>query len=1064
MHKYDLNLREYWRIIKRRKLIILFTMVVMGVFSFISAILGKPVPIFKTNTTIQVLKSPHYIGAYVDLQLTGATNAMETQVHVIKSYYMLELTAKKMGLIPADLSPDEVRQNNKYVNIITDLQERVHTEQRGNSDLIDITVNANEPKFVTNFCNTLTDVYRIQHSLDLNRRTIEGKKFIEGQFALSKDKLAKAEDAVKQFRIVNKWTSVETETSYVSGQINRLQDLYGQDTIVLQKVNAAERMLATAENTPLTSSKSFYFDEAPGPYKALNERLVNLMLERDTLLLNYTSDFPQVMAIKMQIHEIVESMRSHLRAQQRNLASNIRIYRQQLAELNGKLREIPQKHMIITRLGRDADIAKELYVQLEKRYQDALIGEAEKTEEVKVVKPAIEPASPINPPKVGTNTILGTMLGLILGIVFAFLIETFDTSIGAIEEVEEFLGIHVMGIIPFVSYEEIKTLISDDPNAVFDENKMRRYARLAAHFVPSSTLSESYKALRTSLNFLCTENNLKTILFTSSSPGEGKTSIVVNVAITMAQIGQKVLLIDGDLRRPVISKLFGIEQIPGLTDVILGNHEWQKVVRTVADFITGKMSIEDIMKTPGMDNLNIITSGTYSPNPAEILNSKAIGEFINRVRNEYDVVLIDAPPVLAATDAALWSSRVDGSVLVYQVGKIARGALKRSKISLENLKANVLGVVLNGLKAEISPDFGEDYYYYYYRQDKAALPFHRRVLEMLKPQNLFSRRRRRKKSAEESEFPVDEKKAPAQTVEPPEQEQPEPESGTAALSEEEAGTAKLVLPQQVERKTPIWIKTLMLVFLVLLLVAGVYYQMGGFKKHKLRISAPPPPANEIIIPASPESSEVPGPKETPPATPGDGIKNSSAPDKGNPAPAGQIKTEMKSPSAPIVANSAPPAGRVKDKTIDSSAPAGENYSSGKQADSGQKAPLSRTGASNSPAAREIKAPPAVTQSAPAAKPGGNTKTEAQRISGAKLLSIQVKSVPTPEEARRLMEELKGKGEEAFAERVTIKGRGEWSRIFIGRFSTAAEAEKFMKENKFKARYPGCIVQKISEGD
>jgi uncharacterized protein involved in exopolysaccharide biosynthesis len=117
-----------------------------------------------------------------------------------------------MGLIPADLSPEEVRQNPKYINIISDLQERVHTEQRGNSDLIDITITANEPKFATNFCNTLTDVYRTQHTLDLNRRTIEGKKFIESQFAISKDKLAKSEESVKRFREINKWTSLEGET------------------------------------------------------------------------------------------------------------------------------------------------------------------------------------------------------------------------------------------------------------------------------------------------------------------------------------------------------------------------------------------------------------------------------------------------------------------------------------------------------------------------------------------------------------------------------------------------------------------------------------------------------------------------------------------------------------------------------------------------------------------------------------------------------------------------------------------------------------------------------------
>ena len=455
MLKYDLNLREYWRIIKRRKLVILFTVIVMAIFSFIAAILGKPVPIYLTDSTVKIEKNYSWVGLNAQQSLSGASNAMETQTYVIKSYYILELTAKKMGLIPADLSPDEVRQSNKYVTIINDLQNRVRTEQKGNSDLVDITVTANEPKFATNFCNTLTDVYRTQHNLDLNQRTIEGKKFIEGQFGISRDKLAKSEEAIKRFRELNKWSTLEGESTYMAGQINRLQGLVDQDQIILQKLNSAVSALNAAVYTSLTSKINFYFEEATPPYKALNERLVNLMMQRDTLLVTYTDSFPQIKDIKNQIRDTIEGMKSQLTWQRKNLTSNIRINSRQMAELNAKFIRLPEKALELTRLDRDAAIGRDLYTGLEKRYQDVLIAEAEKLDEVKIVKPAIEPASPINPPKTGTNTILGTVLGLILGVVFAFLIETFDTSIGAIEEVEQFLGVHVLGVIPFVSVEEI---------------------------------------------------------------------------------------------------------------------------------------------------------------------------------------------------------------------------------------------------------------------------------------------------------------------------------------------------------------------------------------------------------------------------------------------------------------------------------------------------------------------------------------------------------------------------------------------------------------------------------
>ncbi|MDQ5985432.1 MAG: hypothetical protein CSYNP_01142 [Syntrophus sp. SKADARSKE-3] len=973
MLKYDLNLREYWRIIKRRKLIILFTVIVMAIFSLVSAILGKPVPIYKTSTSVKVEKSTSYVGMNSVQQLSGATNAMETQTYVIRSYYILELTAKKMGLIPADLSPEEVRQNNKYINIISDLQERVHTEQRGNSDIIDITITANEPKFATNFANTVTEVYKTQHTLDLNRRTIEGKKFIESQFAISKDKLGKSEEAVRKFREANRWTSIEAESTFLSGQINRMQGIYDQDQLIYQKVVAAARSLNNAEYSPLTSKVSFYFDEASPPYKALNDRLVNLMMERDTLLITYTDDFPQVRAIKSQIHEIIVSMKTHLKTQQTNLSSNLRIYRQQIADMQIKFKKLPEKALELTRMARDVDIGKEVYTMLEKKYQESLIAEAEKLEEVKIVKPAIEPLKPINPPKIGTNTVLGTVLGLILGVVFAFLIETFDTSIGAIEEVEDFLGVHVMGVIPFVSVEEIKTLLSDDPAAVLDDDQVRRYARLAAHFVPSSTLSESYKALRTSLNFVCSENNLKTILFTSSSPGEGKTSIVVNVAITMAQIGQKVLLIDGDLRRPVVAKLFGIEQIPGLTDVILGNYEWHKVVRSITDLMMGKMSIEDIMKTPGMDNLQIITSGTYSPNPAEIINSKSIGDFLTSISEEYDIVLIDAPPVLAATDAALWSSRVDAAVMVYQVGKIARGALKRSKVSLENLKANVIGVVLNGLKAEISPDFGyQDYYYYYYGKEKTPQTLPQKIKDKMLsgPQSILSSIRGIFRKKQEM-LPEDEETA----TEKAKADKPSPDSSSGTVipakldtmksqeeSQETAGQRKKRIKHG-ESKRP-WIKVLIVSLLVILLALGLLYQ-GGYIKTPVSVK-----------------------------------------------PSGQRSSSIDSVPQPVKETE-----KIK--------------------------PAETTSADS---AREREA--ALKKTAIPDKP----------------FSIQVKAVPTNEEAEGIVESLKGKGEEAFSMHVKIKGRGEWSRIFIGRFATTEEAEAYMKKLNIEKMYPGSIIKNTLVND
>ena len=170
----------------------------------------------------------------------------------------------------------------------------------------------------------------------------------------------------------------------------------------------------------------------------------------------------------------------------------------------------------LVRLERDRGIALEVYTLLEKRYQEALIAESEKVEEVQIVKPALEPRVPINPTQLLTNVMLGMIIGLVLGIVFAFLIETFDTSIGAIEEIEAFMGTRVIGMIPFLNMEDVRDSIIVGLPADVSEDVVKRHFQLISHFLPTSTLAENYRALRTNFNFLSTEREAKTIVVTST--------------------------------------------------------------------------------------------------------------------------------------------------------------------------------------------------------------------------------------------------------------------------------------------------------------------------------------------------------------------------------------------------------------------------------------------------------------------------------------------------------------------------------------------------------------------
>ena len=383
--------------------------------------------------------------------------------------------------------------------------------------------------------------------------------------------------------------------------------------------------------------------------------------------------------------------------------------------INRENLKLPEKGLTLVRLQREVDLQQTLYSQLKAKYQEVLIQESGKVEEVSVVKPATEPAAPFNVPSKTMIVLTGVVMGLIIGVVLVFLTEVFDTSMGTIEDVEELLQVPVLGVIPQLEWEGKKKGRSERGDA--GPNRARD---LVTHYDPKSQAAESFRALRTNLQFLRLELKGKLFLITSSFVQEGKTLNAVNLALSMAQAGHRVLLVDADLRKPSVHRVFGLGREPGVTDYVLGNYDWQEVVGTISDVMLGDFSIEDILRTPGMDNLHVLTAGTKPPNPTEILSSERFRQFLDRGA---------ADPTTTFSWTRRRSSRsptpteiapqMDGVLLVYTVGRIGRGVLKRAKSNLDNVEAKVLGVVLNNVKPEAGPDYFRYHSHYYYGPDTA---------------------------------------------------------------------------------------------------------------------------------------------------------------------------------------------------------------------------------------------------------------------------------------------------------------------------------------------------------
>jgi len=209
---------------------------------------------------------------------------------------------------------------------------------------------------------------------------------------------------------------------------------------------------------------------------------------------------------------------------------------------------------------------------------------------------------------------------------------------------------------------------------------------------PKSPISESYRTLRTNIQFASVDVELKTVMVTSSGPAEGKSTTAANLAIVMGQADKKVLLLDADLRKPTVHHTFDLLNRKGLST-----------------YLAGQDKLEDIIQKTEHTNVDVITSGPVPPNPAELLNSKAMSRFLEEASRYYDQILIDSPPVIAVTDAQVLATKVDGVILVVDSGRTNKEIAVKAKQQLEHVKANILGIVLNNKEIK-----GDSYYYYYY--------------------------------------------------------------------------------------------------------------------------------------------------------------------------------------------------------------------------------------------------------------------------------------------------------------------------------------------------------------
>ena len=622
----------------------------------------------------------------------------------------------------------EISPELKIVNQAKVLRTMIAVEPIRNTDMIEIKVvatNANEAAIVT---NTLTEAYASLNRKQSQEEVTQVKTFLDDQLKLIQAQLAESENALKEFQEKENVVSLSSETTELIRKIAEFETLYNT---ALTDLNSGRERLAYINEQLKLNKQNFDFESiTAAPYlEHLRGKITSLEQERASktaALINEGAnynDHPQIRQIDERISFLTEEFEKEsakiisrnivnpvamsedlltskieVEASIASLKPRVEVLKDVVDKYAAELDDLPEKSLRLAQLQRAAQVDEKIFLMMKEKYQESRITEVGQLGDVRIIDEAAAPEFPIAPRK-RMNLMLGMIIGLGLGIGLTFLLESMDNSVRTIEDLER-LGIPVLGSIPLIDEEDaakrVKTLPKNSQNGKADSAESRKtVARLISHFAPKSPISEAYRTFRTNIQYTKTDATLKTLLVTSPGPGEGKSTTIANLAITLSQSGNRVLLVDADLRRPVLHSIFGTDRSRGLTNVLVG-----------------KMEIDDVVQKTEIENLFLMPCGTLPPNPSELLGSSSMEKVIEALKDRFDVILFDSPPIIAVTDAAVLGSKVDGLVVVVKSGQTFRDATQRAKALINNVKIPVLGALLNGVRIESM--YGSYYYYYHY--------------------------------------------------------------------------------------------------------------------------------------------------------------------------------------------------------------------------------------------------------------------------------------------------------------------------------------------------------------
>lgn len=570
--------------------------------------------------------------------------------------------------VEADPMPRVIRfETHSFQAAVKDLREDLSaTRPDREANVLQVTYRSTDRILVYSVPNTAARIFIARRAATNRADASSTVAYIEAQVDSTRTQLKVVEDSLKRFQEKQQVVSVEAEAE---AQIGRRSALETQRMQLDAEREALARLLTDVETDSvrpnyrrLASFPTFFRNDAVA---SMLGSLIQADSARSALLARATPNHPDVVAIEDRIAELEGQLGDIGRNYLRSLNDQIDALDEELDDFRGELEQVPGRQITFLRLSRQVEILGELYKTLQTRLKEAQIQESMNDSSVRVVEDAIEPIEPLSP-RPARNLVLAVVLGLVMGSMIAFVREYTDDRLRGTDSLDTLFGLPTIARIPVPAAREHRgvrpLMLAEDAGSVS---------------------AESFRSLRTNVGLERRDRGGDTLLVTSPSAAEEKAATAGNFAVTLARAGFRTLLVDADMRRPSQHVPFDLAREPGLSD-----------------FLRGDGGAAEVMRATSVDGLFVLPAGRAVGNPAELLGSPETGQLLRELRAGFDAVIIDAPPVLAVTDAAVLAPDVDGVILVVRAEATARHAIALAIRQLRQLNAKVLGGVVTDADAE----------------------------------------------------------------------------------------------------------------------------------------------------------------------------------------------------------------------------------------------------------------------------------------------------------------------------------------------------------------------------